>query len=1186
MPEKQNNPNHVTAKEGPLTIKGVEIGPFSPAEYTSIYQLSVSGPHGLRGQDGYSYDYLARDGGMGQDGERGASGHPGQPGTPGITAGNIQIELQIGEEAPTTRWGLPFDKSIRLKADATFPDGQQRPLNADLELPFNADIQLFAIGGNGGRGGDGGKGQRGGDGGRGRDANRHRRGGNGGNGGRGGSGGAAGRGGDAGHGGKIEIIVPGDEKHLIMLTENDVDGGFGGDGGIGGSGGSGGRGGSGGSGYSWREYAGKDSNGNAKYRFRSNPGGSSGRNGEPGLNGSHGVDGTDGKDGKLVLKPSFFKPSINAKTFERRYAIEVIDYELRDAYQDEIWEPGERIYLSRLTIRNSGGMPLPEKRHVYLLVRNNNRVISDSLALELPVGLQPNESHTFSEELSLVLRLQTANEITDQPFKEMARVDPGAIMGGVQKTFREASLVSELPIRFPVEISPISGHNSIAKGEATRISWTVTNVSSLDQGYISAFKRRLETLFLVENSSDPDALSWDHILLFDKFGRSIDLNEGFDQEIPFIAADDEHEGVKNHIEQIGFLGIHPDAKPMTIALSKADLKFALPDNPEATREIQYSPFQIRVAKKYQKTQGSDILLVINKDTHIRTVQDIVKYYEGLGSTVDIWDISHYGLLNLEHRQANGNTLMHDFEGKTILVINNGYKSNQLKEIHSHQLIDKRQFLRGANDYGITFYVVGKTQVDRETVQTRLNLPTMEAKSISYFDSRKKMRRAFRKRFSESIKEEEGVLTVPLGDIAEEVDNFSNRAYVWRAKGKVRFWNWYRFSQDRLKKKALSILKDLEQKYPREQFYAVYNWKGQPTKRFLGGLTGEIDWGTITIRQAPHRLHGGRMVSIQADEKSLLDGSFFRGPNTAYHLALGLTIWESREAFEKFLDQQPDLLTNVSSQNAFFQACMYHIAAEQANLRMHKWTRLSRKELEENLVFLKLITSFSLKFNSLDSPQARFFSRLFATTLALVQVQHYKLNWLFPRNRNLRLTRIVRRMIDEWIERNFDTSREVKRIDPRLWEKNDKDKAAFRAGVEKLQEKFADRIKEAHPKWKTRGDAFLDELLHGVEGSERQRNRIFEQQEFETLKISDEGRQVWLDWFEDSETEMIEDMTYHMKQVDLAGKKVWQIAEKELLPEEENEILEKWDPALENAVPEAQGSESVNKGSGQSNTLKT
>lgn len=1165
MKEQQNNPNHILAKEGPLTIKGVEVDPFSPAQYASIYHLSVSGPHGLRGKDGYSYDYPAPSGGTGGDGSRGASGHPGHEGTPGITSGDIHIHLALAEQTISSRWGLPYDEAIRLKAKATFPNGQKRPLEADLELPFNSDIQLFAIGGDGGRGGDGGNGQRGGNGGRGRNASRHRSGGDGGDGGRGGDGGGGGHGGDAGHGGEIKINVPHGQEHLIMLTENEFEGGQGGDGGIGGAAGSGGRGGSGGSSYSWREYAGKDANGNSKYRYRSNPGGSSGRSGAPGFPGTNGADGIDGKDGELILQ-SEGAP----KAFSKRYAIEIIDYQLRDAYSDDIWEPGERIYLNQLTIRNSGGMPLPEQRHVYLLIRNNHRIISDPLALKLPAGLKPNQQYTFTEELSLVLRHQPPEEVTERPFKEMATIDPGAVMGGIQKTFREAQLVSELPIRFPVEISPISGHHSIAKGEATRISWTVTNVSSLDQGYISTFKRRLETLFQIENSNDPDALSWDHIMLFDKFGRLIDLAEGFDQEIPFIAADDEHEGVKNHIDQIGFLGIHPDAKPMTIALSKANLKFALPGNTESTERIQFSPFQIRVAKKYQKTPDSDILLVINKDTHIHTVQGIVKYYEGVGSKVDIWDISHYGLLNLEHRQANGNTLMQDFEGKTILVINNGYKSNQLKEIHSHQLIDKRQFLRGANDYGITFYVVGKTQIGHETVKTRLTLPTMDAKTVSYFDSRRKMRRALEKRISESIREEEGVLTVPLGDIAEEVDNFSNRAFVWRAKGKVRFWNWFMFSQPRLRKKAHQLLKYLEKKYPREQFYAIYKWHGKPTKRFLGGLTGKIDWGTITIRQAPHRIHGGRMVSIEANEESLVDGSFFRGPDTAYHLALGLTIWESREAFEKFLDQQPDLLTNATSQQAFFNACMYHIAAEQANLRMHKWTRLSRKELEANLVFLKLITSFSLKFNSLDSPQARFFGRLFATTLALVQVQHYKLNWLFPRHRNLRLTRIVRRMIDEWIEGNFDTSGELKRVDPSLWEKNQKDKAAFKEGIEKLQEKIANKIKKENPKWRGRGEAFLNQLLKGIQGGERVENRVFEHREFETLKISDEGRQEWLDWFEDSETEMIEDMTFHMKQVDLAGKMVWQIAEKELLEDEEDEIIEEWDPSLENAVPELPG----------------
>lgn len=1139
MSEKLPQPNLILPKKGPQTTEEVEIDPISSLQFQDIYQIDVSGPDGNRGMDGHSY-YGSEGGFLSfQAGADGKHGHPGQPGMPGIDAGHITVGLRLAQTEPETRWGLPYDRHTLLQGHFKRPSAQRQNASADLQLAFNPELLLHANGGQGGRGGDGGRGQDGARGYHGRNATRYSNGGNGGPGGDGGDGGRGGDGGLGGDGGDIVVGVPAEQSHLLMLVEAEVKGGEGGGGGTGGQGGDGGPGGSGGSSYSWRERAGNDSNGNPRYVTRSNSGGISGRRGANGRRGGDGYKAADGPDGSitLVLQNAQGQPIQKAR---HCFDLAITHYVLRDAYGDQIWEPGERIYLSELTVQNTGQIPLPPQRNAYLYLRNNDRILSEAIALRLPPSLAPGAAYTFAEELAVHLRRPKDSEITEEPFRTTATIDPGAVMGGIQKTFRNARRNTDLPVQFPIHSGPIYGHHAIAKGEATRIKWTLANHSATDQGYLSEMKRQIETHFRFIPSEDPDALPWEHILLFDKFGRRMDIPEGLVQEVPLLFAKEEAEAANNILEQAAFIAIHPDARPMTTAMSISELRFAHPDHPDSLERIQIPAFQVRVAKKYLKTPGSDILLVINKDTHIRTVQDVLAYYKMLGSEVDIWDVAHYGLLNLEHQQENGRSLMQDFEGKTVLILNNDFKSNQGSEVYSSQLVDKRQFLRAANDYGINFYLLGRTEFQGEDIRDALQIPSSEPESISWYDGRRATRRALKRRIEEGIQTDEGVLSAPLGDIALPVDNFSNRAIGWRASGRLFLWARWRFSAKRLRKKTEQLLQLLQKRYPHERFIGVYDWDVKEKGLVLGGLWGKVEWGSVIFRQGPHRLHGGRMVSVRASEKSLVDGSFFKTPDAPFQLAIGLTIWESRELFERFLTEQSEVLTDPASRATFHRAVMYHIAAEQANLRMFKWTSLSSKELEKNLVFFRLLTSFSLGFNDITSPQAEFFGNVFAHALALNESFGYKLNFLFPRHRNLRLTRLVRRMVKDWVDRNFDTSGELKRMDRKLWERNVEQKAAFLTGMERRKDQILERLREDVGTWQARGEALLQRYLGDVEGGERSKNQAYSRANFEAIKLSDLSRQNWLDHFEDSETEMIRDMTYFLQRTEIEGRETWQV----------------------------------------------
>src|SRR5690606_10493776 len=134
-----------------------------------------------------------------------------------------------------------------------------------------------------------------------------------------------------------------------------------------------GSGGSGGSGYSWTESESyTDSNGNRQTRttHHSKPGGSRGRSGR------------DGRAGRAVLRagPNGEAGSVSievhdeggrATSYRSRYDVRLVSFEHRNANDDGIYEPEEKVSVSRVSIQNTGGMPLPKHHDVVVRVADD-----------------------------------------------------------------------------------------------------------------------------------------------------------------------------------------------------------------------------------------------------------------------------------------------------------------------------------------------------------------------------------------------------------------------------------------------------------------------------------------------------------------------------------------------------------------------------------------------------------------------------------------------------------------------------------------------------------------------------------------------------------------------------------------------------------------------------------------------
>jgi hypothetical protein len=151
---------------------------------------------------------------------------------------------------------------------------------------------------------------------------------------------------------------------LLMLGPIKIRGGHGGDSGLNGSGGSGGPGGQGGSSYSWtttsyEHYT--DANGHRQSRshthYHSNPGGFSGPSGPDGYPGNAtlfpGRNGADGTYEFIVEHPS------GPVKYPEKYDVKMLEFSIMFPEEDEVVEPGEKGFVTSLTLTNSGLMPAP-----------------------------------------------------------------------------------------------------------------------------------------------------------------------------------------------------------------------------------------------------------------------------------------------------------------------------------------------------------------------------------------------------------------------------------------------------------------------------------------------------------------------------------------------------------------------------------------------------------------------------------------------------------------------------------------------------------------------------------------------------------------------------------------------------------------------------------------------------------
>lgn len=452
-----------------------------------VIGVTASGANGSNGRDGSSGSHGASGGyggGHGSSGGPGGSGEHGTPGQHGNDAGLFDLRLVRGNARQLEVVGsfnglLSFD----------------RPLGMVLVDAKGGD------GGHGGHGGDGGPGGSGGAGGTGttgtpgHDAfSAGQNGGNGGPGGPGGNGGHGGnggRGGDGAHGGNAgaggTVIVASDDPQLFALLVCDARAGFPGDAGRGGHGGAGGAGGHGGSGGA----GGRGGHGGPSRTDReghvvvhaghSGMSGSTGRSGSSGSSGSSGASGHDSSAGSRANAGSLSFVVLDrtgGQVLEaggRCFEATVSGFCVSTAQgaDDCVFEPGEKIVVTNITIFNAGDITLPAG--ACLTFASTPTTTFDEHLVVLP-PLAPGQSYCSDAVVSATL-FDVPSPLQSGLYRGTAVFQSQVTL--LERPFASGQCACEIDVHYPVQLEDCVAPTQMAIGEHNTLSFVVRNVGTL-----------------------------------------------------------------------------------------------------------------------------------------------------------------------------------------------------------------------------------------------------------------------------------------------------------------------------------------------------------------------------------------------------------------------------------------------------------------------------------------------------------------------------------------------------------------------------------------------------------------------------------------------------------------------------------------------------------------------------------
>ncbi len=785
-----------------------------------------NGAHGAKGNPDYSTSAGTSE--TGNDGRDG--GHAGRA-TPGQNAGAIRLELTSSQEG-----------FVNITGNLKYPNEQNEGVNL-RQIPIGKLDYIWAIakGGRGGNGGVGGDGEGGNKGTRGRDAHKDIiPAGNGGRGGDGGRGGNGTWGENGGNGGPIEVNVAYASLELLMLIKNEIDAGAGGTAGKNGSGGRGGAGGQGGSGDSWTTYETaykdvSDGQGGTKQEsyqkpvYHTSPGGYSGSSGSSGADGLGKISaGNPGRRGsfKIIVR----KEDGSTITADERFDAALESFKFHPRFDDGTMEPDREFFVTDLTIRNVGKLPMPPKASLEIFLEDNKWVNPFGKPLQIPNELAAGASYTFKNTV-LSAKIPDIEVTSDEkPFRATGSIRPfSEVKSGINRRFENFDNPQNFTVRFPAEVSEPLYLKSLAEGETTRIEVKIQNTSTKGLGSSEELKRDLQIEFI----QLPGDLSANDVVVYNEDHSPVDLNKIFSQQLDKLKPDE----IRTVQFYLGFKKGVPNYHAFNFRI-RAQISRA--DQVEKLRVFQVQDASIRVAQAYSRVPNSNLLFGTNHDTTKEQVADWNEVFGDMSLTVSDFNTAYMGDWQLDEASSKQTfTLFTDLLKGVVVILNNPYELPSGDKVHAANLISEKDMFIGASAYNLGFVIWGpnaKAAGFKTTDHLLLtDNPSSDHERVKGFSNIKEYL-SYRTRqplHAWSIKD-------------EDQDNFKENynPEIPEVNVKKRYW-FFSPKEEHLKKIAKKLSRQLKLLFPLSRFYIIYDYETDDQK----GIFKNRAIGRIRIQES-------------------------------------------------------------------------------------------------------------------------------------------------------------------------------------------------------------------------------------------------------------------------------------------------------------------------------------------------
>ncbi|KAI0542648.1 hypothetical protein GGR58DRAFT_509987 [Xylaria digitata] len=500
-----------------------------------------------------------------------------------------------------------------------------------------------------------------------------------------GSAGHGGNGGDGGDGGTIEIVLHEDQAHLLIPVKWDLSGGKGGRPGKHGQPGRGGRGGKGGKGYECNT-AQLVARAATRLQELRNPWVSPGAckchggqghctgcdsrpllqthkqvEGLDGLNGHSGTPGTsvlhngvDGLQGKVTIVVQ--KSDGSRQEYSSLYSLKLTDFDVEDENRDGIFEPGEHLFVRRITVQNSGGMPSPTRSIQLSMVESDwFKLVDGHDSRTFLPSIREGSSVTIDGPIKVRIREREQHEIpeTGALFIRHEAIRLNATVPQIEREISDFKFNRVIEIKYPCELRNFQALATVAHGSQSKLSFEVYN-----HGSVSIGPRGYNSRVVEIDVSFPAAFG-ELELEPDQWRESVTITSGDIQGGRGLVLERQFR-IHNNAQSYQHI-----AALFKLYLSKP--KQSTPDGQDEVNLVHVIEIRMQVSDHYTINPGASFLLVTNSETGGERARSIRRFINNsLGMEIDTWNISLYA--GLDQRDRDSGTVTNVLSRKNIFDV--------------------------------------------------------------------------------------------------------------------------------------------------------------------------------------------------------------------------------------------------------------------------------------------------------------------------------------------------------------------------------------------------------------------------------------------------------------------------------------------------------------------------------------